>query len=119
MREIVDQARQHRYARQLLVPGFDLRTLSWLEASSVEIVGKGAAAEICARYLAGAGLGSVSDKNEPKYSAPQFGEHLAADPSPLAALRLLTRRASIASSPSLASGASRHPSDHQLAGWST
>lgn len=48
-----------RYARQRSVPGVGVRGQAQLAAASVSILGDGLDAEICALYLAGAGIGCV------------------------------------------------------------
>jgi sulfur-carrier protein adenylyltransferase/sulfurtransferase len=45
-----------RYARQIAVPGVGAEGQSRIGALSVEVEGEGLAAEICALYLAGAGV---------------------------------------------------------------
>lgn len=49
-----------RYARQLSVPGVGARGQSLLSAADVIVDGDGLAAEVCALYLAGAGIGTLT-----------------------------------------------------------
>jgi hypothetical protein len=48
-----------RYLRQIAVPGFGDRGQSALSCASVRVEGEGLAAEVCALYLAGAGIGRL------------------------------------------------------------
>jgi hypothetical protein len=49
-----------RYSRQIAVREFGPRGQSALERAQVRIAGSDLAAEVCARYLAGAGVGTLS-----------------------------------------------------------
>ena len=48
-----------RYARQVAVPGIGERGQALIRGGSVAVIGEGLAAEVCALYLAGAGVGSL------------------------------------------------------------
>jgi hypothetical protein len=49
----------NRYARQLAVPSVNVSGQSRIQAGKVRIFGTGLDAEICALYLAGAGVGTL------------------------------------------------------------
>ncbi len=71
-----DAARLERYARQLILPGFDPKGQERLGRSSVLLLGAGGLGSVCAQYLVRAGVGRLVIIDNGRVDLPDLNRQL-------------------------------------------
>ncbi|MFH1113295.1 MAG: HesA/MoeB/ThiF family protein [Pseudomonadota bacterium] len=90
-----DAARPGRYARQIILPGFDREGQERLGRSRVLLLGAGGLGSVCAQYLVRAGVGSLVLVDNGKVDLPDLNRQLlyvtgdVGEPKARVAVRLL------------------------------